>query len=470
MRQLTTCLVLIALVAVGAPAFAAMNTIDQVPAATLLLPYFEVDLDPDGDGINCNDGGDGVTTLFSINNASQAPQLAHVNVFTDLSRLGLDFDVYLTGYDVQTINLRDIFCNGDLPATAIDSLDGADTISPSPTGTGLSTGDPGDGDFLGGVGPCASPYLAGPNPFADLGQTFVQDHLQTFYTGQFSSILNGCGGALYGDSVVRGYLTVDNVQQCTLEPPNAAAYFEDAGAGIATNNNTLWGDYFYVDAANNFAQGETLVHIEAFDSVQSGTWAPGDYTFYARYVGGTAEDNREPLGTQYATRFIRSASGLFNGGTDIVAWRDAKFSTVGAFTCAGNNVDGNLPFPLSVQDVVAFDEQENPEDACFVTGGNVSPAQDEEIVCFPLETQRVNLDGSNVPGGDTPQITSTFGWLFLNMNTSVGGFDDAGQDPTAQAWITPVMSAEGRFSVGFNAIQLDSAADTQGTTGTTLLP
>lgn len=464
MTRTVTCLALVFLAALGAPAMAEIGTIDDVPAATLLLPYFEVDLDPDDDGIPCNDEGEALTTLFSINNASQAAQLAHVNVFTDLSRLGLDFDIYLTGYDVETINLRNIFCNGDLPATAIDSLDASDTISPSPEGTGLTTGDPGEADFSGQVGPCAQPYLAGPEPFADLGQVFVEDHLQPFFSGGESAILNGCGGADYDDEhVVRGYLTVDNVSACTLEPPPADPYFEQGGTGVATNNNTLWGDYFYLDRANNFAQGMTLVHIEA----DAEAFTTGDYTFYARYVGGTAVDNREPLPTQFASRYLRG--GAFSGGTDLAVWRDAKFESVSAFTCSGDNVGD--PFPLSLTDVVAFDEKENPEDACFSSGGNVSPATEDEIICFPLETQRVNLSGSNVPSGDTPQVTPAAGWMFLNLNTPVtADFDDALQDPTAQSWVTTILSADGRFSVGYNAIQLDSASDTQGTSGTTLLP
>ena len=83
-------------------------TIDEVPAATLLLPYFDVDLgNPNGE-----------TTLFSINNASATAVLAHVVVWSDLSVPVLDFNVYLTGYDVQTINLRDILRSGVLPQTA----------------------------------------------------------------------------------------------------------------------------------------------------------------------------------------------------------------------------------------------------------------------------------------------------------------------------------------------------------------
>jgi len=49
----------------------------------------------------------------------------------------------------------------------------------------------------------------------------------------------------------------------------------------------------------------------------------------------------------------------------------------------------------------------------------------------------------------------------MNLNTTVAA---AGSNPpedpaAAQAWVTVVMDASGRFSVGFDAIQLDSACD-----------
>ena len=118
-KKLSICLALIGLLALSGGAIAEICTIDDVPAATLLLPYFEVDL------ANPN----GVTTLFSINNASASAALAHVTLWTDESVPTLDFDVYLTGYDVQTLNVRDIF-NGILPRTADDGSDPSDTISP----------------------------------------------------------------------------------------------------------------------------------------------------------------------------------------------------------------------------------------------------------------------------------------------------------------------------------------------------
>ncbi|HYX23827.1 MAG TPA: hypothetical protein VFC23_06720, partial [Thermoanaerobaculia bacterium] len=120
MKKTALCLALLGLLALGGQAVAVICTIDAVPAATLLLPYFEVDLN------NPN----GLTTLFSVNNASATAVLAHVVVYSDLSVPVLDFNIYLTGYDVQTINLRDILINGILPQTASAGQDPSDKISP----------------------------------------------------------------------------------------------------------------------------------------------------------------------------------------------------------------------------------------------------------------------------------------------------------------------------------------------------
>ena len=125
LKKTAVCLALLSALALGGAANAEICTIDDVPAATLLLPYFEVDLN----------STNGVTTLFSVNNASATAILAHVTVWTDLSVPVLDFDIYLTGFDVQTMNMRDIV-NGILPFTAdagADLQDGQDDDEPEGT-------------------------------------------------------------------------------------------------------------------------------------------------------------------------------------------------------------------------------------------------------------------------------------------------------------------------------------------------
>ena len=465
MKKIALCLTLLGLLFQGLPASAEICTIDDVPAATLLLPYFEVDLD----NLDC------INTLFSINNASAAAAIAHVTLWTDQSIPTLDFDIYLTGYDVQTISIRDIF-NGNLPRTADRGADAAaDANSPSPppgatqapnvnpfTGP-FTPGSPTEFDFGGSSGPCVAPYT---NPVLD---NFRVTNLRAAHRGQNAPAYGGCLGANYGDNLVRGYITIDSVTQCNLLFPSSATYFS---GGIADNRNILWGDYIYIDPVNNSAQGETLVHIEScipgngFQGyVGNGgrdpfgaSWcpfAPGEYTFYGRYAPVAGQDQREPLSTTFATRFING--GVFTGGTDLIVWRDAKTIPTGVngpYTCGA--VNRPAWFPLNQTDVVAFDEMENPQDLCF-TGDVVSPPLGGAQTCFPLEAQRVSLQGGNVIGSD-PTPDAAFGWLYLNLNTNVAGVTYPAADPNiAQAWVTTLMSASGRFSVGFDAVQLDSA-------------
>src|SRR6185295_2329938 len=205
MKRAAVWMILGLAVLLAPPAQALICTIDQVPAATLLLPYFEVDLN-DPNGIN---------TLFSINNASATAVLAHVVLWSDLSVPTFDFNVYLTGYDVDAISPKGQFsqdinfasCSGQLPPPPIPAA-------------------------------------------------FVT-HLRAAHTGLFSSILNGCAGRAFGDNIARGYITVDTVNNCTLRFPGDTGYFASGGTGDATNQNVLWGDYFYVNSGENFAQGET---------------------------------------------------------------------------------------------------------------------------------------------------------------------------------------------------------------------
>jgi len=454
MRTLAVAAVLLGLVLAAGNVSAEIGTLDEVPAATLLLPYFEVDLNNPG----------GRTTLFSINNASAAAVLTQVTLWTDEAIPTFGFSVYLTGYDVQTINLRDVF-NGLLPVTA-DS--GIDPDPPGPSGGNVISNRgtlSGDSNFP-GVGPCGDLGTIYSNfpPDAALVQ-----HYRLAHTGGPSPVYGGrCSGFNYGDNVARGYITVDVVTQCALEFPSSPGYF----AGIAALDNVIWGDVFYVNPGENFAQGNTLVHIEACGAgttpgpyvgfVGTGTsgvntcpFAAGDYTFYGRYVGGTAADQRESLGTTFATRYING--GVFNGGTSLLVWRDPKTpvgnpgAANGPFNCGGNATW----FPLNQSDVVSFDEQENPTDLCF-QGDNFPPPVGGAEVCFPLATQRVSLQGGNIPGDDL-NIPTPFGWLFLNLNTTVAG---GLFNPTAQAWVGTAMDAEGRFSVGFSAIHLDNANQT----------
>jgi hypothetical protein len=420
MKKTALCLALLGLLALGGQALAVICTIDEVPAATLLLPYFDVDLgNPNGE-----------TTLFSINNASATAVLAHIVVWSDLSVPVLDFNIYLTGYDVQTINLGDILRNGVLPRTASAGQDPGDTISPK-------------GQFSQDINFASCQGLLPP---PNLPSNFVS-HLQLSLTGQASPVLgNRCAGRNLGDNIARGYITVDTVNSCTLLFPGDPGYFGAGGTGIATNQNVLWGDYFYVNPGANFADGNPLVHIEA-SATNPQTSTSGQYTFYGRYDGFTAADNREPLSTSFAVRYLNG--GVFSGGTDLIVWRDSKVNQT-AFTCPAQQGRPSW-YPLGQEGIVIFDEQEQPQ---VPQTFPVSPQPPQSgIIPFPAEAQSTHVGGADFP------VPFDFGWLYLDLNTTVAAAGSVPpEDPAAaQAWVTARMTAQGRFSVGFDAVQLDSA-------------
>jgi hypothetical protein len=390
------------------------------PAATLLLPYFEVDLG----------NPSGLTTLLSVNNSSPQAVLAQVTVWSDLSVPVLNFTLYLTGYDVQAINLRDILVNGFLPRTASAGQDPADTISPhGPLSQDINFAS-----------------CAGLLPPPNLPASFIQ-HLQLSLTGKPSPILgNLCAGRDLGDNIARGYVTVDTVNNCTLRLPSDPGYFGAGGTGDASNQNVLWGDYFSIDSANNTAEGNTLVHIVA-DATDVETSSPGRYTFYGRYVGWSAADNRRPLATNFAARFVNG--GIFSGGTSLIVWRDSKLKQT-PFTCPATAGSRPSWYRLGQEVALIFDEQEQVQVPQSVPS---SPLQ-SGFAPFPAEAQRVAVGGSDFP------VPYSFGWLSLNLNTLVGpaGLVPPVDPEAAQAWVTVKMLSSGRFSVGFDAIQLDNAA------------
>ncbi len=421
MKKTALSLALMGLLALGGQAVATICTIDAVPAATLLLPYFEVDLN------NPN----GLTTLFSVNNASATAVLVHVVMWSDLSVPVLDFNIYLTGYDVQSVNLRDIIVNGLMPQTASAGQDPTDTISPK-------------GSFSQDINFASCNGVLPPPPLP----SFFTAHLQAALTGKPSAILKGnCAGQALGDNIARGYLTMDTVSNCSLRFPGDAGYFAAGGTGDATNQNILWGDWFIVNSVQNFAEGGDLVHIEA-SATDPATSTAGRYTFYGRYDAWTAVDNREPLATTFAARFLNG--GTFSGGTSLLVWRDSKVNQ-GPFTCPATPGLQPAWYPLGQEGIVIFDEQEHPVVPQTFPFSPQPPTG--SLIPFPAETQRTQVNGTAFP------VPFNFGWLYLDLNTTVPA---AGNNPpvdpaAAQAWVVYTLASNGHFAVGIDAIRLDSA-------------
>jgi hypothetical protein len=362
------------------------------PAATLLYPYFETDLEH----------VDGATTLISINNASSRPTLARVVLWTDWGAPTLAFDLYLTGYDVQSLNLRDVL-RAQIPST----------------GPGLSPNGP--------LSDATSVF-----PGCDATQKAVtaldRDFLQAAHTGRPLPGMNPAqclGSGSRGPQMATGYITVDVVNRCSASSvgklqntPADPAYFGAGGSGLAADSNVLWGEYFYVNPSKNSSDSQTAVHIVA----DPDAFSAGDYTFYGRYVGFDSRDDRAPLSSLYYVRYLNG--GPFSGGTDLVVWRDNRSAVTSARSC------GTAPSwaPLGEFQLVAFDEDENPQEI-------------PHSKAFPLAVQKVHV------GSDPLALSDNFGWMMIDLWHA---------DSThAQGWVGVVMSAEGRFSVSHQAIRAD---------------
>lgn len=404
MKRALLAVLLGAILGAGTPPAAAKTcAADAVPAATLLLPYFEVDLG----------NASGRTTLFSVNNAAGRGILSHVVLWTDLGVPTLSFDLYLTGYDVQTVNLRDVFA-GRLPRTATANLDPGDAISPRGE---LSE----DLSYPG----CAG-LLPPPAP-----SEAVVDHLRRAHQGLPSPLLDGkCAAQPLHDGFARGYVTVDVVTRCSTLTPADAGYF--GPEGVAVHDNVLWGDFYLVDPAGNFAQGENLVRIES-DPARFA----GKPTFYSRYVNGAGADGREPLPTVWAARYVNGGS--FTGGTDFIYWRDTS-PRGEPFLCA----QPPAWYPIGREDdrIWVFDEEENIDaPVCFPV-----PVPCQLTSPFPAETGRVAVGGPALP------VPFNFGWWFLDMKTTAGAVPGFA---SSQGWVGTIHDAQGLFSVGLEADPLD---------------
>jgi hypothetical protein len=384
----------LAALAAAAPAAAELCGVDRNPAATVLLPYFEVDL---------AHGASGETTLFELANASPRAVLARVTLWTDLGVPTFAFDVYLTGYDLQSFNLRDLF-----------------------SGLGPATGS--------GVSPDGFLSLPGP-PLAGCGDALEIEipvqHLRAAHSGRPAPLFgNLCAGRDLGDGRARGYLTADVVGECDSGRfPTDPGYF--GPGGVARYENALWGSYIYVDPDDNFAQGEALVRLEA----DAEAFGPGDRTFYGRYVGFDGSDGREPLPPAWATRALFGPGGA--PSTEWVTWRETPGPAV-PFPCGGRPAW----YPLPLTQLVNFDEEENAIDArevVYLTPPIVPPAPS-----VPAAAQR----DRSLPAFEP------VGWLYADLGLSA-------VEP-AQAYVAAFLRHEGRYSVGTAATPLAAACGPRG--------
>lgn len=342
-------------------------------AASLLLPYFEVDVESEN----------GKSTLFAVGNTAETAVLARVVLWTNWGNPVAAFDFGLEGQAVRTFNLRDVLA-GRLPET-----------QPPPVQAGRHVS-------------CSNPVVM---PALDPAA------LLKLLTGQPNPVDGLCyGTAVEEGQLATGYVTVDVVNDCSGtsgRTPLDVGYFGDCASGLASNDNVLWGDFFFIDPSSDHAKGERMVALHT-DQTRFGTFdacvdppcgSRNSISFYE------PTGNRMPLPAAYQTRFLQG--GGFDGGTELLVWVHGRIPPA---ACA--NVPRGRP-------IVRLEAQSERGVALGIGDLSVTHAS------------RVRLSDANLPLGNG------FGRVEVTATNS---------DGQAQLWVMPLLAAQGRYSVGFTAV------------------
>jgi hypothetical protein len=474
-----------AILGISSPVGANYCSMDVVPASTLLFPFVMYDYDADGNG---------QTTLISITNVSSRSQIVRLTLWTDFSVAVLTFNIVLTGYDLQTIDIRDILLHGVVP-----SDDSGANIWWDGTGTSNAGGTPfDDGPYStynalwGGTldthfatsglpdPESTNPLDCDPEIWASSPNNYtypipqnVLDIVEAYLrAGEMATTgYRGCDwtdevdfpdGTWFTNRESRPtlmYVTADVVGSCNSDFPDSdwLGYFgSPAGIQVA---NVLMGDVVYLDHGTGFSEAENAVHLEDLPDASAST------TFYARYHGGSGSESREPLPTAWAFRYIQSNNG--QADTWIRAWKGSSLSGQvidldDTDTGPGGTIGSANPSSLFANSCIpytyyAWDDDENVNS---VNPGGGSRWSDGDLTdpipvpnLFPLETQEVPIDEFFVVGD---AFGNAFGWMMViwplsnwnGMNPDLSDYD------LYQTWMSVKHMAFGRFTTAMQGMVL----------------
>jgi hypothetical protein len=298
-------------------AIAAIGPLEETPAATLLIPYFEVDLA----------NATGRNTVIQVRGPTASGTLVHATLWTDRGVPVFGFDFYLTGYDSQTIDLRQVLA-GTLPSTATQGQDPNDTISPQ-----------GDQSQDINFASCTGTLPPQPVPAS------TTDAIKAALTGKTSPLLQGnCGGRDFADQIARGFLTFDVTSACTTLHPTSPTYFPNIGVA----SNRITGGVAYVNPSTKTTRTLAAVHLEATDDTND---LPSRRSFYGKFSNGA--DRREPLARTWHAPFRKGAS--------LIAWRDNDWTGT-SWACTTPRAEAKRH-----RSFMQWDTQEQAEDLTALT-------------------------------------------------------------------------------------------------------
>ena len=462
-RFVTLALVSALVLGASSMVYANVCAFDAVPAATILFPFVTLDY---------NAPLSGVSTSFSITNVSAEAQVVHVTVWTDFSAAILDFNILLTGYDVISMNIRDILINGQLPVTKFEAHDGAEgvadngPVSSDNTASGATwienlMDDPQStlnlGDRCNTTNSSYPGLYSTPIPPGFLG--LFQGYLQVSQT--VDRVHSNDCFQTYGDTYTLApapfwaerdttfptnmYITADVVENCNKLFPDAFGYF----ATEARFDNVLIGDVLWTSVADRYSEAGNAVHLEAdLDLASVATIEPTSglpISFYHRYASFEGvSDFREPLPTAWAFRYL--GAGLANIGTDVRVWKGSTsfgktydLERVGTVAVSPDSLTASNCHAYTYY---AWDEDEM---VTSVTSVPWSMPGGEAVIpnLIPLETQQVPVEQFDTPGA--------FGWMLFVWPASNYVNNGAGlEDDFYQTWMGVRYNAFGDWSAAID--------------------
>jgi hypothetical protein len=360
-------------------AYANLCSNDVVPASTLLFPFVIYDYENEENGDS---------TLFAITNVSSEAQIVHITVWTDFSVAILDFNLVLTGYDVQTMNIRDLLRDGVLPhegngANIWEQYNwGYTGVTPNPPPTPFDDGPystfnelwdtdlntyfsanglPDPQNTWDGVALSAFPLDCDPAVWDSSPNNYqAAGNIPSGTLALFETYLKRSQDAdkwyedCVGDEIefdvdpwfltrtmgpVWLYITADVVGACNKDLPDGALeYYNQVDREGVIDENVLIGDIIYLNPGQNYSEAINAVHLEAADGFgatyipeldePTGLWSQYS-TFYLRYHAtadpATYRDGREPLPTAWAFRYIVAPTA--SAKTWIRAWKGGTLFT-----------------------------------------------------------------------------------------------------------------------------------------------
>jgi hypothetical protein len=350
----------------------------------------------------------------------------------------LTFNLFLTGYDVQSINLYDVIRRGRI---APDDGTGWDVSNVGELSGDYINDETFDNPLLDERSCIDVPVIMPPVYAARMQSAFTTGKAPAADT---HGACNTAGGVHRNAT---GYATIDVVGNCGQRSPQDPRYFSDD----IRFDNVLVGDYVQFARKDRMAQGSAMVHVRAIPeggsprdrAVDPSYEVQFPRTFYDAFLAHAPHlDARQPLPSVFAARWADGGATDFE--TRLKIWREPRETGIPCARYPAANGD------VKFIEMVRFDEEENPEthaSECVALCIDNSPRLPATSLI------RVSNEAYFPPNTEDAPA----GWMYLNLDDTTSPVVKT----SLQSWVVTSMQADDVFSVDMDAHALGNGCSDQ---------